>query len=84
METPEIGDHVRIRSVLECERQGKYHGYDRYVKDLVGVIVPRFAHVPPPLDHPWRVDFGYDLSHGKVKPPHTSQYFSASEMEWIP
>lgn len=89
METPEIGDRVRVRSTAGCDEEGTCHGYHPYIKGLVGTIVPPFAHVNPPPSHPWVVDFGFDLSHGVIKfgpkldtfP--TKAYFAASELELV-
>ena len=77
METPEIGDKVRVRSVVACDGEGVSHGYNPYVKGLVGVILPRLFHVGPPEGHPWRVVFLGDDA------PRLWQYFAASELELL-
>ena len=77
METPQVGDWVKIRSVALCPDEGSAHGYHPYVKGLEGVIVRRLDHVPPPRSHPWRVVF--------LNPPVELRpgwaYFKATELD---
>ena len=81
METPEIGDRVRVKSVVECDGEGKSHGYHPEVKGRTGTIILPYANVAPPADHPWRVRFDMPIT---TKYPHQpSQYFAASELELI-
>ena len=79
METPEIGDKVRVVSTADCDGEGLWHGYHPYVKGLEGVIVPNLSHVDAPDHHPWRVDFGRNLSPPDTTPI-TWSYFKASEL----
>ncbi len=75
METPEVGDRVRVVSAL-CYEQGEAHGLNRFVQGMVGTILP----CPNPtgyIDHIWRVRL--DGSPGLIP-----QYFAASELELMP
>ena len=81
METPEIGDKVRIGSVRLCERQMLAHGFHAYVEGLEGVVIAFLEHNRGEDEgHPWRVDFGRNLSPPGTTPL-TWQYFAASELE---
>ena len=81
METPEIGDMVRVKSVVMCERQGLDHGYNPLVEGRIGVIIPRLWHVAPPPSHPWRVQFLAVIN--MPSPISYWQYFAAAELELI-
>ena len=79
METPEIGDKVRVKSVVMCEGEGLYHGCNPWVKGRIGVIIPsRWA---PPLCHPWRVEFTGGQNKLSTRP--NWQYFTAAELELL-
>ena len=81
METPEIGDKVRVKSVLMCNGEGFYHDYNPVVKGRVGVIIPGAPNVLPPRDHPWRVEFTGGTNKLHTRP--NWQYFAAAELELI-
>ena len=80
METPEVGDRVVIGSVRMCELQMQAHGFHTFVDGLEGVIIAEFEGAP--LEHPWKVDFGQNLS-PEGTTPLTWQYFAASELELV-
>ena len=81
METPEIGDKVRVKSVVMCEGEGLYHAHNPWVKGRIGVIIPRLWHVAPPPSHPWRVEFTGGTNKLLTRP--SWQYFAAAELELI-
>ncbi len=78
METPEIGDIVRIKSVVGCSGEYKAHGMNPYVQGQVGIVVPPRRYVSPPTDHPWRIQFK-----GGFEGLPFYSYFVASELELI-
>jgi len=72
METPEVGDRVRIVNV-RCYEQGLSHGMHKFIEGLEGTILP-CPNPAPYHNHPWRVGI-----EGRIP-----EYFAASELELVP
>jgi len=73
METPIIGDKVRINITPECDGEYIRHGIRPYVQWQEGHIV---GYARCPDDHRWRVEYQIPggAAHG---------YFKASELELV-
>ena len=81
METPEIGDKVRVKSVFMCNEEGFAHGYNPLVAGRIGIIIASASHVLPPPGHPWRVKFSGGTNKLVTRP--NWQYFAAAELELL-
>ena len=81
METPEVGDRVRVKGTAGCEHEGAAHGMHPFVKGKLGIIIPPYSHVDPPEHHPWRVLFDEPIVIKLIT--QSSQYFAARELDLV-